>query len=131
MHVSRQRLDLMDPLFNMREVAKQLLLLEDHLAHPAKQCGDCIQKHLLTIEALADEAVSLDPTGIYVNGAGMTSEVARRWAEMLLDGKSPAWVSKQVRYVRKKLVPMVFDPRGDAAVERVAAVHMQRVAHAR
>ena len=125
----RGRLTLMEPLFNLRELCKQLLLLEDHLAQPGKRCPDCIRKHLLTVEALADEAVALDPTGIYCNSGGMTAELARRWAEQLMDGTDPAEVSQQVRYVRKNLTPMVFDPRGDAQVERVASAHLMRTAH--
>jgi len=125
----RGRFSLMDPLFNLREIAKQLVLLEDHLSHQEKQCPDCICKHILTIEALADEAISLDPTGIYAAGAGLTVEVARQWAEKLSDGTSLPEVSKEVRHVRKKLVPMIFDPRGQAAAERVAAVHQRRTVH--
>jgi len=50
----------MNPLFNVRECAKQLLLLEDHLFHPRKRCPDCVKKHTLMAEALAEEAVTLD-----------------------------------------------------------------------
>lgn len=44
---------------NLREIAKQIILLEDHIAHPEKRCNDCITKHFLSIEALAEEAVTL------------------------------------------------------------------------
>jgi hypothetical protein len=50
---------LMDPGYNLREVAKQLVLLEDHLFQEAKRCPDCIRKHFLTVEALLEEAVTL------------------------------------------------------------------------
>jgi hypothetical protein len=119
----------MDPLFNLRELCKHLLLLEDHLAQPDKRCPDCIRKHLLTIEALADEAVALDPCGIYVQSGCMNAELARLWAERLMDGRDPTEIAGQIRQWRKQMTPMVFDPRGEAASERVAAVHMQRVAH--
>lgn len=53
-------LPVMDPCFNMREVCKQCILLEDHLNSKGKDCIDCCQKHFLTIEALCEEAVGLD-----------------------------------------------------------------------
>lgn len=54
---------LLDPKFNMREVAKQLILLEDHCFHPEKQCQDCIKKHTLAIEGFLEEAITLDRQG--------------------------------------------------------------------
>lgn len=51
---------LLDPAHNLKEVAEQLILLEDHLAHPRRRCHDCITKHYLTIEAFLREAITLD-----------------------------------------------------------------------
>lgn len=53
-------LPVMDPKFNLREICKQSILLEDHLSHEEKRCFDCCVKHFLTIEALAEEAITLD-----------------------------------------------------------------------
>jgi hypothetical protein len=53
-------LPVLDPLFNMREICKQCVLLEDHLSHPEKRCRDCCIKHFLTLEALAEEAITID-----------------------------------------------------------------------
>ena len=53
-------LPIMHPLYNLREVCKQTALLEDHLNNERKRCQDCIRKHFLTIEALLEEAISLD-----------------------------------------------------------------------
>jgi hypothetical protein len=125
--VASRRLWLQDPLFNLREVCKQLLLLEDHLFHKEKQCPDCIRKHLLMIEALADEAVALDPIGLYVQTGCINSEMARTWAEQLCDGRDPTNVADQVRAWRKRMTPMVFDPRSKEAVARVAAAYVHRV----
>lgn len=61
----RGLLDVFDPRHNMREMAKEMLLLEDHIAQPAKYCPDCIRKHLLRTEALAEEAVQLDVDGVH------------------------------------------------------------------
>ena len=51
---------IMDPKFNLREAAKNCILLEDHLTHSGKQCGDCIRKHCLMIEGFLEEGLTLD-----------------------------------------------------------------------
>ena len=97
-------LPLMDPLFNLREAAKQLLLLEDHLAHPQKFCPDCIRKHLLCSEAFLEEAVTLDKTG-ELNSllAPLPGEVRKLWKGF--QEKSPSQqLGQQVRVLRKKLI---------------------------
>jgi hypothetical protein len=57
-----RKLSIFDPRFNLREIAKQLALLEDHLFHKNKHCVDCISKHYITVEGLAEEAITLDKT---------------------------------------------------------------------
>lgn len=52
-------LPVLRPSFNAREICKELVLLEKHLNEPLQRCKDCISKHFLTIEALAEEAISL------------------------------------------------------------------------
>lgn len=54
---------IMDPRFNIREAAKNMILLEDHLFHMGKRCQDCILKHCLTIEGFLEEGVTLDIKG--------------------------------------------------------------------
>lgn len=46
--------------YNLREIVKQIILLEDHLINEKKQCHDCIIKHFLAIEALSEEALTLN-----------------------------------------------------------------------
>jgi hypothetical protein len=48
-----------DPAYNMREIATQCILLEEHLSVDAKYCVDCIAKHLLHCHGLANEAAML------------------------------------------------------------------------
>ena len=57
---NKHLLPIMNPIFNLREIAIQLLLLEDHLFQKGKRCCDCILKHIYTIEGLLDEGISLD-----------------------------------------------------------------------
>ena len=113
------RLSLMHPRFNLREVAKQMLLLEDHLQHPYKHCPDCIRKHLMTIEAFAEEATALDKDGFYRDTAEGLAEYARRWLEEFEDDQPLQEIAQRVRAIRKNLVLQVADPR-DGAV-RVAS----------
>jgi len=116
-----RRLSLMHPQFNLREIAKQMVLLEDHLCHPSKHCPDCIRKHLLTIEAFAEEAVSLDQVGIYRDPSETLAKMARSWIERFTDGVPPRDLAGEVRTLRKMLVALVADPRGSVA--RVASRH--------
>lgn len=57
------KMKLLDPKHNLREVSKQLVLLEDHLVQKNKRCSDCISKHYLMTEALLEEAIALDIDG--------------------------------------------------------------------
>lgn len=50
---------LLDPSYNIKEVIKQTILLEEHIAFKNKRCVQCIFKHFLHIIALLNEAVWL------------------------------------------------------------------------
>lgn len=56
-------LPILDPMFNLKEVSKHLILLEDHLFQQGRRCKDCIIKHMYTIEAFLEEAITLDTNG--------------------------------------------------------------------
>lgn len=95
--------------FNLREVIKNMLLLEDHLFHPKKRCVECISKHFLLIEGLAEEAVTLQAEDRTVPKAmKMLAEHIRKvHAEYLsrhhLDSTNIA-VAANIRTVRKYLM---------------------------
>ena len=48
-----------DPKYNMHQIIKQSILLEEHLSNKNKRCRDCITKHFSHIIGLAEEAVML------------------------------------------------------------------------
>jgi hypothetical protein len=48
-----------DPKYNMQQIIKQSILLEEHLTNKNKRCRDCIVKHFLHIIGLAEEAQML------------------------------------------------------------------------
>lgn len=125
----RIRRELTDPMFNLREITKQLVLLEDHLAHPYKVCQDCIRKHLLTIEAFAEEgsAMAVNGESLVVKLSEGLAEIARLWMTRIADGEALKPIGNEVRTLRKKIMPAVYDPRGP--VEKVASRFMERCPH--
>lgn len=48
-----------DPAYNMKNVVKQSILLEEHLAEDRKYCKDCVCKHFQHILGLVEEAEML------------------------------------------------------------------------
>lgn len=121
------RRELTDPSFNLREIVKHLTLLEDHLSHPYKMCMDCVRKHLITVEAFAEEATAMDTTGETAKTSDLMAECARVWMEQVVDAKRPvADIAQEIRGVRKALMPHVCDPRGPAAVARVASLYVDQ-----
>lgn len=99
---------LMDPLFNMREMCKEFTLLEDHLNQPDMQCQDCINKHLMKCEALAEEAISLDKEGKYPF-ISLIPNTIRGWHTYALENNNLEKLASPVRELRKKLTPLVAD----------------------
>jgi hypothetical protein len=61
-----------DPDYNMRQIIRQSILLEEHLAEDRKYCKDCICKHFNHIIGLSSEAVSL--AGDKINSFPLMSE---------------------------------------------------------
>jgi hypothetical protein len=118
-------LPLMSPLYNMREVCKQIVLLEDHLNHPPKRCPDCISKHFLTIEALIEEAVSLDIKGEHEDLLGLPS-FCRALQQSWLDGGSEQQIAQALRKLRKAYMPDCFEIR---SASFIAGVYMSRGKH--
>lgn len=97
--------------FNVREITKQLLLLEDHLSDDEKYCIDCIRKHLLTVEALAEEATMMDPDSYLIDECKDAAKKARDWIVKFSDGVSKYSLSQRIRRERKRLVEVSYDPR--------------------
>lgn len=114
-------LPIMHPLYNMREVCKQTALLEDHLNNERKRCTDCIRKHFLTIEALLEEAVSLDNKAKWSDLLDGKVELVRDCQARWIDGEDPCDIAQDLRVVRKELTPECFDLREMTAESRLAS----------
>jgi hypothetical protein len=96
-----------EPSHNLREASKQMVLLEDHLFQPPRRCKDCIRKHMLTAEGLAEEAATLDKEGEWKAWTQTLPGQYRTWLGALETDPSPtnkAMVAAQIRKARKALV---------------------------
>ncbi len=113
-----------EPLHNAREIAKQLVLLEDHLAHPSRRCHDCIRKHLLTAEGLADEAVTLDETGAHRDRFRAAAQELRDIAKVFTAGGDRDRLQSRVRELRKQMSKDGFGAMEDRTPEHVNADRM-------
>lgn len=104
-------LDIFNPMFNIKEVCKEFVLLEDHLIADGKHCPDCIRKHLLRAEAFAEEAVALDKDGSFSEKDIFSSLPAqiREVGDLYANGKMDKHaLGQKVRYIRKELSPYCF-----------------------
>jgi hypothetical protein len=107
-------LPIFDPLHNMREICKQCVLLEDHLFCKGKFCMDCCMKHSLMIEALAEEASSLDveqkhTAMLYL----LPSKIREAERDISVRPKMDdpiyrAKVAQKIRKIRKLLTPLCY-----------------------
>jgi hypothetical protein len=104
---------ILDPRFNMREAAKQCILLEDHLNNSKKRCMDCINKHFLTVDGFLEEAVSLEQD---IAKREFYRDLYLKWVDIqkryVLQKQKPEnmdLISKEIRMFRKPLVEKYFD----------------------
>ena len=107
----KQLYPILDPRFNLREAAKNCILLEDHLFQTQRQCHDCILKHLLMIEGFLEEGITLDKKKEYCedldgcmhefrqifekmagkmkNGGNLTNDECREFAQQIRKMRKP------------------------------------------
>ena len=97
-----------NPLFNYREICKNCILLEDHLFQKGKRCNDCCKKHFLTLEALAEEAITLDNDNKYKMYYDLPDQI-RDIAKMYIKSESPEKIAQKLRKIRKDLIDKCFD----------------------
>ena len=106
-----------DPRYNMQQIIKQSILLEEHLTNKNKRCRDCITKHFLHIIGLAEEAQMLATDKI--NKYPMINESVILYNELFkiwiknknLNGKDETYVlycTDKLRDHRKQLIVIYF-----------------------
>jgi hypothetical protein len=118
--IDAPQLSISDPRYNIREIVKQMILLEQHLLEKNKYCPDCISKHILTIEALAEEAQCLDKEQRYGKVVTPLVSKARVWGAAFGGGVPVKSIGQDVRRVRKQLAPHVVSPMVLSEVTGVA-----------
>jgi len=105
-------LPVLEPRFNMREICKQSILLEDHLFQKEKRCHDCICKHFLTIEGLAEEAITLDKEHKHPDLVDLPQKIRvieKNYITNYTDPKQPAITGQELREIRKGYMQQCFD----------------------
>ena len=108
-------LPVLDYKFNMREICKQCILLEDHLSHLEKRCPDCCIKHFLALEALSEEAIQLDKKNegvdVMYHLPKRIRKIQKNWYQD--PSKNATRCSQDLREIRKELMetsfPIIFD----------------------
>jgi hypothetical protein len=98
-----------NPLYNVREAAKQCEALEDHLEHANKRCNDCIRKHFLMIEVLLEEAISLDRYNRHAAILCGKPERVRRIIADYNEHGDHMKAAQQIRDIRKQFVSASFN----------------------
>lgn len=98
-----------EPEYNMKEVIKQSILLEEHLTIASKRCKDCIAKHFLHIHGLVSEAIMLacDRVDQYPMMKECNQDYEQLFKEWLDDKENDEGLRRiagKLREVRKKLV---------------------------
>jgi hypothetical protein len=104
-------LPVLDCRFNLREICKQCILLEDHLSHDKKRCYDCCIKHFLALEGLSEEAITLDKEGKYYKSLKDIPDNIRAIQKLWYQNpqKNSHQASQLLRQLRKKFMQNSFN----------------------
>lgn len=104
-------LPVLDCRFNLREICKQSILLEDHLSHDKKRCFDCCIKHFLALEGLSEEAITLDKNQQHLHDfkdvPDKIREIQKFWFQD--PQKNSHKASQMLREIRKKYMQKTFN----------------------
>lgn len=104
-----------DPKYNMQQIVKQSILLEEHLANKNKRCRDCITKHFLHIIGLAEEAQMLatnkiDKYPLINEAVVLYNKLFNTWLKNYdVEGETCVLnCCDELRTMRKKLIVVYF-----------------------
>jgi len=118
--------------YNLDMIVQTLILLQDHYA--GNRCGDCILKHLQTIEAYANEGLSLDHSIQYKDFFKDAIDLAEKHKELVVgcldengvcQVKSEEDINKmiqEVRMLRKEFNMALYHLAGDLVYDDEKAV---------
>jgi hypothetical protein len=102
-----------NPAYNMQQIVKQSILLEEHITNKNKRCRDCITKHFLHIIGLAEEAQMLASNKCYkyplINeSVEIYNKLFNEWIKVKDDNLRILNISDELRIHRKKLIAIYF-----------------------
>ena len=102
-----------NPAYNMQQIVKQSILLEEHITNKNKRCRDCITKHFLHIIGLAEEAQMLATNKCHkyplINvSVELYNQLFSDWIKNKDDEVNNLNVSDKLRIHRKKLIAIYF-----------------------
>jgi hypothetical protein len=106
-----------DPKYNMQQIIKQSILLEEHLTNKNKRCRDCITKHFLHIIGLSEEAQMLatnkiDDYPLVNESVNLYNELFKIWIKNKnMNGKDESYIlycTNKLRDHRKQLIVIYF-----------------------
>jgi hypothetical protein len=102
-----------DPKYNMQQIVKQSILLEEHLTNKNKRCRDCITKHFQHIIGLAEEAQMLattkcDKYPLLNESVVIYNNLFNEWFNNRNNELKILEISEKLRIHRKKLIAIYF-----------------------
>jgi hypothetical protein len=102
-----------NPAYNMQQIVKQSILLEEHLMNKNKRCRDCITKHFLHIIGLAEEAQMLatnkcNKYPLINESVEIYNDLFNEWIKNKDDVYNILNISDKLRTHRKKLIAIYF-----------------------
>jgi len=102
-----------DPKYNMQQIVKQSILLEEHLTNKNKRCRDCITKHFQHIIGLAEEAQMLASSKcskypLMNESVIVYNDLFKEWMKNRNDESKILEISDKLRIHRKKLIAIYF-----------------------
>jgi hypothetical protein len=93
--------DMHNPRYNVRQLVKELILLEDHLSCGEKQCRECIAKHALKTEAWLEEALTLGPDPLLYAELEALQDPIAGVVSRAIDGADCVRLREDVRALRR------------------------------
>ena len=102
-----------NPAYNMQQIVKQSILLEEHITNKNKRCRDCITKHFLHIIGLAEEAQMLatnkcNKYPLITESVELYNELFSEWIKNKDNEIINLNIADKLRINRKKLIAIYF-----------------------
>ena len=102
-----------NPSYNMQNVVKQSILLEEHIAESNKYCISCIVKHFQHIIGLVEEAEWMAGTEVHKypelgGSASYYESLFRKWQKNQQNDKFKLEVLNALREKRRTLIDIYF-----------------------